>query len=114
MLSQDVVIVAVVFFSFVAIVKIVTENRIRRLLIDRGKLDESTKYLYASKIENEPLSAFKWGLVLIGIGVALFLGELFPSTFSEEGMVGLMFLFAGIGFLIYYYMAKRQLREKTE
>ena len=99
----------VIFLSFVAIIKILSDNRVRKVLIDKGKVDESVKYLYQNRVFNHPLSSVKWGLVLIGIGLALFIGQLMPYSVSDEAIVGLMFLFAGIGFLVYYQMAKKQL-----
>ena len=48
----------------------------------------------------------KWGLVLIGIGLALFIGQLFPYDIKEEITIGGMFFLAGVGFLIYYFIVK--------
>jgi len=34
-----------------------------------------------------------------------------PDYFSEEGAVGLVFIFGGLGFLIYYPLAQKRLKE---
>ncbi len=112
MSSPEIIIAPVIFFSLVAIVKIISDNRLRRILIERGKLDENIKFIFQNRAELNPLSSVKWGLVLIGIGLALLLGQLFPYTFADEAILGLMFLFAGIGFLVYYALMKKQLAEQ--
>lgn len=103
-----VLIVFIIFSAAAFVIKVVSDNRIRRRLIESGSLDEKAKYLYlrAEKREISPLSSVKWGMVLIGIGLALLIGNLFPYDVNEGMTFGLMFLFAGIAFLIYYFMEK--------
>jgi Domain of unknown function (DUF6249) len=91
------------------IIKWGMDHKTRRLLIEKGMVDEKLKYLF-----NEPpgsLSSMKWGMVLIGIGLALFIGQIFSSDLTEEATMGLMFLFAGLGFIIYYFMAKSKMSD---
>ena len=106
-MDTEVFVVGIIFFSVVAIVKIVSENRTRQRLIDKGLADESVRQIYGATTKMQSMSSLKWGMVLVGIGVALLVGQLFPHYVSSEITFGLMFLFAGIGFLIYYPMAKR-------
>jgi hypothetical protein len=97
------------FIMIAVVVKIISDHKIRRQLIEKGLVEEKIKYLYPSSFQ--PLASVKWGLVLIGIGAAFLIGRVFERGLSEEITVGLMFLFAGIGFIIYYVMAKKQLEE---
>ena len=60
----------------------------------------------------QPLSSFKWGLVLIGIGVAFFIGNLWDL--HEELVVGLMFILAGLGFFVYYFLATKEMKKSPE
>lgn len=110
-----VLIVFVIFSAAAFVVKVVSDNRIRRRLIESGSLDEKAKYLYlrAERRAVDPLSSVKWGMVLVGIGLALLVGNLFPYDINEGMTFGLMFLFAGIAFLIYYFMQKGQAEEET-
>lgn len=105
-----VLIVFIIFSSAAFVVKVISDNRIRRRLIESGKLDEQAKYLYMRHERRvfDPLSSVKWGMVLIGIGIALTIGQLFPYDVTEGMVFGLMFLFAGLAFLIYYFIQKRQ------
>jgi hypothetical protein len=56
------------------------------------------------------LSVLKWAFVLIGIGLAVIVGRLAPHDYSREYMMGFMFLFAGIGLVLYYVIARRVLK----
>ena len=106
------IIMFIIFFSLVAIIKIISENRTKRALIHKGELNKELLRVIQSGYDIQPLNAVKWGLVLIGIGLALLLSQIFPEAISDEATFGLMFLFAGIGFLIYYKMMKRHMTEK--
>jgi uncharacterized membrane protein len=104
-------IVGIVFFSVVTIVKIVVDSSTRRRMLETGTLDDRTKRLMMSQAELSTLSNLKWGMILIGIGLAALLSQLMPYSFSDEGAIGLVFLFAGLGFLIYYPIAQKRLKE---
>lgn len=95
------------FYMVVLIVKYVIDNKTRRMLIEKGMVDEKVKYLF--KNGTQPLSSMKWGMVLVGIGLALLIGQIFRYDISEQATIGMMFLFAGIGFIIYYFMVKNRI-----
>ena len=97
------------FFAVVLIVKITSDNRIRNKLIDKGMVDENLKYLYPKQSIMQPISAIKWAFALVGIGLPLLLKQLFPESIDTYGIIGLMFIFAGTGFFVYYFMAKKHL-----
>ena len=109
-----VLIVFIIFSAAAFVIKVVSDNRIRRRLIESGSLDEKAKYLYlrAERKAGDPLSSIKWGMVLVGIGLALLIGNLVPYEVNEGMTFGLMFLFAGIAFLIYYFMQKGKSEEE--
>ena len=103
-----IIIVPVIFFSFVAIVKIISDNSLRRKIIDKGVVDENIKYLSNVGYGGRPLNSIKWGMALVGIGLAFMVPAIF-GRIEDETMVGLMFIFAGLAFLIYYFIAKSRL-----
>jgi hypothetical protein len=108
----DAVVPITIFGAVVWIIKIVCDYKTRNRLIDKGLVDEKVKFLYRGGEQNRSLANLKWGIVLIGIGVAALVSYWFPRSFSEEGTIGLMFLFAGFGFLTHYFVAAS--REKKE
>ena len=106
---MSVLIVGIIFFSIVAFAKILSEDKIRHKLIDKGMLDENVKFLYANQMEYHVPSALKWGMVLIGVGLAFLIGQLMPSDISGEVTVGSMFVLAGVGLLVYYAIARKMM-----
>lgn len=104
-------IVGIVFASIVAIVKIIADNSARRRLLEKSASDiEATKALRLHP-EMVNLSSLKWGMVLVGIGLAWLISRWMPYYWHDETVVGLMFLMAGIGMLVYYPIAQKKLKE---
>ncbi len=110
----EVLIPGIIFGSFVAIIKIILDYRTKRLLIEKGEIDERARGFFAHDIEAQRLSSLKWGLVLVGLGLALMLSYLNPELFDDGGTFGLMLLFAGIGFLVYFGLAQKMLRSSEQ
>jgi len=105
----------IIFFGVVAfIVKIILEHQTRKKLIEKGMLDENVKYLYADRPEDRILPSLKWGMILIGVGIAFFIGQLVPPDLAEEVTIGGMFLFAGLGLILYYVIANRMVKKLKE
>jgi hypothetical protein len=113
---QEAIIVAIVFGSAIYVIKLVSDNRIRRRIIESGQLDEKIKFLNFEAEKTDPVffSSVKWGLVLIALGLGLLMGQFFPYRFNEEMTFAFMFLFAGIAFIIYYFLAKKRASDQLE
>ena len=105
--------VLIIFGACAIVIKTLSDNALRRRIIEKGEVSEQVKYLFSrpDQLERSPLSSVKWGLVLIGLGAAIFVGRLFPYDMYESMTVGLMMLFAGLGFVIYYFLAKKAANE---
>ena len=104
--SLEILIPLFIFLPVALIIKIISDNHIRRKLIEKGMVDENIKYLFMKRYSFHPVSNLKWGFILIGLGLPMVLSQFLPSTFSDPGIFGLMFIFAGIGFVAYYLIAK--------
>lgn len=98
-----------VFGAAVLIVKIIADYKLRKTLVEKAEINENIKFLFTGyTTEERNRSNLKWGMVLIGIGLPFLLKELFPRTFYDESILGLVLIFAGIGFLLYYFMSPKQ------
>ncbi len=106
MLSQDFFEMLVVFSAIVLIIKTIADYKLKTNLIRQGLVDEKIKHLFAKSQAANSLTSLKWGLVLIGIGAALFMRQWVDLT--DETIFGLMFLFAGLSFIIYHLLAKSE------
>ena len=106
MFDPDWLVPITLFIVLGYIIKSISDNRVRKQLIEKGMNNKNLSLLYAERLESSYLSALKWGLVLIMLGIALLITQLFPEYVSEEFTLGGMFIFAGAAFLIYYFIAR--------
>ncbi len=113
MFDPDMLIPITFFIMIGYIVKSVSDNRVRHRLIEKGLSDKDVQTLYLARLESSYLSSLKWGLVLIGLGVALLIAQIYPEFISEEFIIGIMFLLAGVAFLAYYFIARHLIGEKS-
>jgi membrane protein DedA with SNARE-associated domain len=105
-------ILGVIGYFILELVKVVSENRLRHKLIEKGLVDEKVKLL----LESRPLAQFdmslKWGIVLIAVGLAFLFAvgiqKWVPSGIHEEITAGAVFFMAGLGMIIYYFIARGQ------
>ncbi len=102
----------VFFFTTVCIVVgsyIFTRHRERMGMIDRGLKADDIRAIYSNgQRPGDPLISLKWGILLVSAGLAISIGMMLRSVLAVEGGVfpALISLFAGIGLLVYYRIAK--------
>ena len=100
------------FFMIGYIVKVVSEYRLRKNLVEKGIIDETIKHLYTKAEQPGILSSIKWGMILIAAGLGLLVfSTLREAGFGDEFAIAFMFIFAGIALLIYYFIAGRILKK---
>jgi len=112
-MDLDFLIPVSLFIVIAYIIKVISDNRVRNRLIEKGQIDETVKDLFNDNAMQRSLHSMKWGLVLIGLGLALFIGQLFPYDIKEEITIGGMFFLAGVGFLVFYFIAKKSSNTDT-
>lgn len=99
-----VLIVGIVFGAVVAIIKTVTEHRVKLRYLEKGPEGVPTTPIdFGSSTHHD--SSLKWGLVALFVGVALLIMEMMPRYFENEAILGGMFLSGGLALLIYYFIA---------
>ena len=109
---EEVLIVGIVFLSMLALVKMIVDYATRKKLIEKGLVDEKVKYLFGNMGENNFLSNIKWGIVLLSIGIAFFWRQFMDFRVEGETVIGLMFILMGIGFFVYYFIAKSYMEKQ--
>jgi hypothetical protein len=109
--EAPIIIVGIIFFTIGWIIKTISDHRLRNRLIDKGLVNEKVQHLFASESGLKSLSSLKWGMVLVAIGAAALISQLLPYYADGEITIGLMFVFAGAAFLIYYPIADKRIKE---
>ena len=106
MVYAPIFVLGVIFASILLFTKMISDNRMRNKLIEKGMVNEDVKYLYGNRFEGSVPSSLKWGIVLTGIGLAFLIGRLVPEEIEAEITISAMFLLAGLGLIIYYLIGK--------
>lgn len=100
-----VLVLGVIFGSIVMLVYLNIRKKERMSLIEKGA-DAS---IFATKPESSP--SLKWGIFLTGLAIGLLLGNLleaYTSMRPEVAYFSMIFLFGGLGLVIYYGIEKKK------
>lgn len=85
----------------------------RQTILEKGMTADELKDLLKKhpreRIGNGTSTA-KWGILLIAVGLAILIG----TQFSDEVMLALIFIFPGIGLLLYYNFIYKKITKTEE
>ncbi len=104
----------VLFIVIGYVIKVLSDNRVRRILIEKGEISENTKYLFADKFAYAVPSSLKWGMVLIAVGLAFVISQIFPFMDDDASLMALLFIFGGGALVAYYFVGSRMLNKKEQ
>jgi len=93
--------------------KLIVDHRMRMKLIDKNMVDENIKHLFTEGSQSQFLSSLKWGMVLIGVGLAAFIGRLIPDDPDRVITFGAMLVLAGLGLLLYYFIINKKFKRDS-
>lgn len=100
-----VLVLGVIFGAIVMLVYLNIRKKERMSLIEKGA-DAS---IFATKPESSP--SLKWGIFLTGLAIGLLLGNLleaYTSMRPEVAYFAMIFLFGGLGLVIYYAIERKK------
>ncbi len=102
--------VGIAFFAVVyGIFHLYVRRKERLALIDKGL----TASIFNSEANVAP--SLKYGIFFIGIAIGFLMGEILSqTTHIDEGIayLSMIFLFGGIGLVVYYFIAKKHTRKE--
>ena len=114
---------AVVFFSIITFVKMMSSHFLKRKIIKTGHfdraeiLDQNTEVEVKTQVKYDQFPALKWGLVAFFGGLGFISMELLGETnpiFKEYDSAmpyGIFFVSVAIGFLSYYFIMSKKIKE---
>jgi len=117
------ILVPIVLFIVIGwIIKVLSDNRTKNLLIQKDLVNENVQFLYIDRLEKYVPSSLKWGMVLVALGLAIFLGKILAeipgimmrSSDEETIIFALMFIFGGLALIIYYAIAVKMMKKEQE
>ncbi len=106
--------ILIIIAAFALIVKAVIDYLGRRQLIAKGATPEELGFGNSRAAKWQLIRNLKWALICIGFGAAVIITDRFPNLVSTTGSFGLMFVGAGLGYLLYFLVAWRWSSKDTE
>lgn len=105
---QAAIILGVILLGIARIIKTFTDYFLRKKLIELGHIDEKASNILGSKEDNY-YSSLKWGIIILFGGLGLVLLEFISYDTNSPFPYGVEAVFIATGFLIYYFVAKKEL-----
>jgi hypothetical protein len=101
-------ILGVIFYFVIELVRTVADSKLRAQLIEKGMVDDNVKKLFAARSAGDAQSSLKWGIVAVGVGAAFLIGMTpwVRPEFRDSVTAGSIFLLAGLGLIIYHFIAR--------
>jgi len=93
---------------------IYTKHKERMRLIEKGLTPEEFKNYFAKEEKmHSPYRGLKWAIILVSLGAGIIISNILYERFdlSDGYTSGLVLMFLGIGFLIYYLVIKNKTNE---
>lgn len=97
-------VVGIFWFTVLAIVRAALDFSLRKKILSKDMNSEEVKALLHKGTGVDPYPNLKWGMVLMGIGSAVIVGNYLNN---DQITAGLMLLLGGLGFLVYFLMTKK-------
>jgi hypothetical protein len=103
------IIIGTVLFGIVSIIKALSQHFLRKKIVDKNQLEEST--IRALRLEESRHTALKWGMVVFFGGIGLIILEFIPYEYNSPLPFGIEAVMISAGFLLYYYLVKKEKNE---
>ena len=88
-------------------VKVMTDYILKKKMIEKGFVNEDTQSIFKQHTSDNKYSALKWGLIIFFAGFSLIIMEYIPTGPESPLPYGLFAVSVSLGFLIYYFMVKK-------
>lgn len=97
--------------ALVMFTKTLLDYRLKKNMIEKGFVNEDTQAIFKKQTSEDKFTALKWGLIIFFAGLSLIVIEYVPSGPESPLPYGVFALFVSLGFLIYYYLVKKELNK---
>ena len=88
--------------------KVMTDYILKKKMIDKGYVNEDTQSIFKQQTSENKYSALKWGLIIFFASLALVMMEYVPAGPESPLPYGMFAVSVSLGFLIYYYIVKKE------
>ena len=89
----------------------ISDYILKKKMIEKGYVNEDTQAIFKKSTDENKYSSLKWGLIILFAGLSLIIMEYLEYATSSPLPYGLFAVFVSIGFLIYYFLVKKDLKD---
>ena len=89
----------------------ISDYILKKKMIEKGYVNEDTQAIFKKNTDENKYTSLKWGLIILFAGLSLIIMEYLEYETSSPLPYGLFAVFVSIGFLIYYFMVKKELKD---
>lgn len=90
----------------------ISDYILKKKMIEKGYVNEDTQAIFKRNTDENRYSSLKWGLIILFAGLSLVIMEYIPHDAESPLPYGLFAVFVSLGFLIYYFMVRKELANK--
>jgi hypothetical protein len=112
--------VSITFFTLIGLIfyyHTTTRHKERMAMLEKGFSAEQIRAIAHRVFKGQsPLASLKWGIIILSVGVAIIVGNFLRTVYNadESIIAGLIFVFGGLGLVIFYFVAAKKLQTQEE
>ncbi|MGC1241150.1 MAG: DUF6249 domain-containing protein [Chryseosolibacter sp.] len=97
--------------AIVMFTRTISDYILKKKMIEKGYVNADTQAIFKRNTEENRYSSLKWGLIILFGGLSLIIMEYIDYENTSPLPYGLFAVFVSLGFLIYYFMVKKELNK---
>jgi hypothetical protein len=98
--------------SIVIFTKTLSDYILKRKMIEKGYVNEDTQAIFKKNTDENRFASLKWGLIILFAGLSLILMDFIDYDSRSPLPYGMFAVSVSLGFLIYYFIVKKELGNK--
>lgn len=95
--------------TLVVFARSISDYILKKKMIEKGYVNEDTQAIFKKNTDENKFSSLKWGLIILFAGLSLIIMEFIDYDSESPLPYGLFAMFVSLGFLIYYFMVRKEL-----
>ena len=97
--------------SIILFTRTISDYIVKKKMIEKGYVNEDTQAIFKRNTDENRFSSLKWGLIILFAGLSLVLMDFIDYDTRSPLPYGLFAVFVSLGFLIYYFIVKKELNK---
>lgn len=98
--------------SIILLTRAISDYILKKKMIEKGYVNEDTQAIFKKNTDENRFASLKWGLIILTAGLSLILMDFIEYDANSPLPYGLFAVFVSIGFLIYYFIVRKELHNK--